>query len=308
LFRVPQIAERTMPFAVLVGGMISFLSLSRRMELVVARAAGISAWQFVAPAMAVALIFGILATTLYNPMAASLNEQSKRLENQIFGEKGPRSQSAGDGTFWLSQRSKDGHSILNATTSFQQGIVLGGVTVLQFDSAGQFRERIEAPRATFEPGHWRLPDARIYAIGETPRGPVEYLLDTSLTPEQVRERFTSPDAVPFWDLPEYIKRAEQTSSAAAAYRLRYQKLLAQPCMLVAMVLLAAAVSLRFYRLGGMRNLVLSGVLAGFLLYVIAKVFDDMSTAELIPPSAAAWLPVAMGGLSGFVALLYQEDG
>jgi lipopolysaccharide export system permease protein len=26
------------------------------------------------------------------------------------------------------------------------------------------------------------------------------------------------------------------------------------------------------------------------------------------PIAAAWLPVVVGGLTGFLALLYQEDG
>ncbi|GAH65002.1 unnamed protein product, partial [marine sediment metagenome] len=46
LFRVPQLLERLMPFCVLVGAMSCYLTLSRRLELVVARAAGISAWQF----------------------------------------------------------------------------------------------------------------------------------------------------------------------------------------------------------------------------------------------------------------------
>jgi lipopolysaccharide export system permease protein len=28
----------------------------------------------------------------------------------------------------------------------------------------------------------------------------------------------------------------------------------------------------------------------------------------MPPVAAAWLPVLVGGLTGFIVLLYQEDG
>jgi lipopolysaccharide export system permease protein len=75
-----------------------------------------------------------------------------------------------------------------------------------------------------------------------------------------------------------------------------------------MVLLAAAVSLRFFRFGGVQKMILSGVSAGFLLYVLSKVTDDLSKAELMHPIAAAWLPVVVGGLTGLVALLYQEDG
>jgi lipopolysaccharide export system permease protein len=55
-------------------------------------------------------------------------------------------------------------------------------------------------------------------------------------------------------------------------------------------------------------MVLSGVGAGFLLYVLQKVTEDLSKAELMHPLAAAWLPVCVGGLTGFLALLYQEDG
>src|SRR3990172_12753222 len=62
LFRVPQLTERIMPFAVLVATMWCYLNLSRRLELVVARAAGVSAWQFIAPALVVALAIGIVAT------------------------------------------------------------------------------------------------------------------------------------------------------------------------------------------------------------------------------------------------------
>src|SRR5689334_9764414 len=86
-FRVPQVTERLLPFAVLVGAMSCYLNLSRRLELVVARAAGISAWQFVAPAIGLALALGITATTLYNPLSTALRERSKRLEAELFGER-----------------------------------------------------------------------------------------------------------------------------------------------------------------------------------------------------------------------------
>ena len=95
---------------------------------------------------------------------------------------------------------------------------------------------------------------------------------------------------------------------AAGYRLQYQKLLARPVLLASMVFLAAAVSLRFFRFGGVQKMVLGGVTAGFLLYVGSKVIEDMSKAELLHPVAAAWSPAFVGGVVGLLALLYQEDG
>src|SRR5271163_4165580 len=125
LFRVPQLTERIMPFAVLVGAMSCYLALSRRLELVVARAAGVSAWQFVAPALIAAFIFGTVATTVYNPIAAMLHERSKRLEADMLGENLSALQESDSG-FWVRQKSADGAAIINANSSRDQGAELGG--------------------------------------------------------------------------------------------------------------------------------------------------------------------------------------
>jgi lipopolysaccharide export system permease protein len=304
-YRVPQVVERILPFCVLIGAMSCYLNLSRRLELVVARSAGMSAWQFVMPAVATAFIFGILATTIYNPISATLQERSKRFEAELFGQ---AAVGQSGGPFWMNQRTDEGQAIINAAGSRDQGINLNGVSIFVSDVDGRFKQRIEARTAVLVPGAWVLRDSRIFGLGAVPTTDPEYRLKTNLTPEQVRESFATPETVPFWDLPVYIQIAEHAGLVAAGYRLQFQKLLARPFLLAAMVLLAAAVSLRFFRFGGIQKMVLSGIAAGFLLYVLSKVTEDLSKAELMHPVAAAWLPVLVGGVTGFVALLYQEDG
>ena len=308
LFRVPQLTERILPFTVLVGAMSCYLTLSRRLELVVARAAGVSAWQFVAPAMIAAFVFGAVATTLYNPVAAVLHERSKRLEAEMLGELPNSALHENTSGFWVRQRSPEGAAIINAKASRQQGAQLGSVSVYTFDTAGHYRERIEAKSANLEDGFWRLEDARIYVSGSPPTIEDTYRLPTTLTLEQVRESFATPETVPFWQLPSYIELADRAGLVAAGYRLQYQQLLARPFLLAAMVMLAASVSLRFFRFGGVQKMVLSGISAGFLLFVLSKITEDMSKSELLSPAMAAWIPVLVGSLTGFVALLYQEDG
>src|ERR1700748_1756803 len=85
MYRVPQLTERIMPFCVLVGAMSCYLTLSRRLELVIARAAGISAWQFIMPAVAASLLVGVVATTVYTPVSAVLQERAQRIEDDLFG-------------------------------------------------------------------------------------------------------------------------------------------------------------------------------------------------------------------------------
>jgi len=305
-YRVPQVTERIMPFCVLIGAMSCYLNLSRRLELVIARAAGMSAWQFVAPALVVAFLLGVFATTVYNPISAVLQEQSKRYEAELFNQNPGLGGTSSN--FWVNERSAEGQAIIGAKSSRDQGVSLNGVPVFTFDPAGHFKQRIEARAATLEPGTWKLDGARIYEPGVLPKDFAEMSLKTSLTSEQVRESLATPETVPFWELASYIELAERAGLGGAGYRLQLQKLLARPFLFAAMVFLAAAVSLRFFRFGGVQKMVLSGMASGFLLYVLSKVTEDLAKAELMHPVAAAWLPVLIGGLTGFIALLFQEDG
>src|SRR4029453_1835056 len=59
IYRVPQVVERILPFCVLIGGMSCYLNLSRRLELVVARSAGVAAWALVAPALLVRVVLRV---------------------------------------------------------------------------------------------------------------------------------------------------------------------------------------------------------------------------------------------------------
>jgi lipopolysaccharide export system permease protein len=307
LFRLLFVTERIIPFAVLVGTMSCFLNLSRRLELVIARSAGVSAWQFVAPALIGAWLMGFAATTLYNPASAILRERSVRIEDQLFNNIGGGGFQA-SGSFWARQRSDEGQAIIGAKASRRQGIELGGVSIFRYDEAGHFRDRIEAKSAVLEEGYWRLDDARVYSSEAPPAEFDTYRLKTTLTAAQVGESFATPETVPFWDLSSYISLAENAGLTASGYRLQYYQLLVQPFYFAAMVLLAAAVSLRFFRFGGVQKMVLGGLTGGFFLYVLAKVAGDLSKAGMMPPLAAAALPALLGGVTGVMTLLYQEDG
>ena len=149
-------------------------------------------------------------------------------------------------------------------------------------------------------------NSRAYAPNVLPQDFETYSLPTKLAREEVAENFAAPETVGFWHLPTYIRYAEDSGLAAAGYRL--QVLLARPFLQAAMVLLAASFSLRAFRFGGVPQRILLGIAAGFSIYVLSKVTEDLSKAELLYPVLAAWLPIIAGGLFGFLILLHEEDG
>jgi lipopolysaccharide export system permease protein len=304
LFRTPAIAEQVMPFAVLFGSMAALLQLSRKLELVVARAAGISAWQFLQPGLFIALLIGVLSVTVYNPVSATLKQHASTLETNVFS----RNVQTRAKPIWLRQRSLDGQAIFRANGSATDSATLYGVTVYAFDHGGTFSHRVEAREAALHEGFWELKDARILSATEEPQSHDRYLIASSLKPSEVRQSFIDPDAVPFWDLKETISRMEQADINTTTYRLHYDLLLARPLLFIAMVFVAASVSLRFFRFGGVAMMVLGGVAAGFMLYVATELMAELGASGIISSLVAAWFPAVVGSLLGTLALLYQEDG
>ncbi|MBS7540938.1 LPS export ABC transporter permease LptG [Ancylobacter lacus] len=306
IYHIPFYTEQLLPFAVLFAGIGTFLTLSRRLELVVARAAGISAWQFIAPACLIALVLGVLSTTLYNPLSAEFKDRSSQIEAEIFNRETGMFASSSAG-FWIRQQSVDGQAIIQAAAKQDGGRQLSGVTVFVFGRDGKLSERIEARTARLGAGAWELSDARVLTVGLGLDHYDTFLVATNLTPDQVQETLQS-DIVSFWDLPQAIEAATRVGFGAERYRLQYQSLLARPLLLLAMVLIAASVSLRVFRFGGIGEAILGGVAAGFLLYVATKLAEDLGEAGVVHPILAAWFPAVVGALMGVLILLHREDG
>jgi lipopolysaccharide export system permease protein len=304
LYRAPSVAEQIFPFAVLFGGMFALLNLSRKLELVVARSVGISAWQFLQPAALVAGLVGLVSVGIYNPIAAELKQRAAVLEASLFIRTG---QVVGK-EIWIRQRSVDGQAIIRAAAALQDGVGLAQVAFFTFSPDGGFNERIEAKQAVLYRGYWELSEARVTSATEEPQSYSTYLVATTLEPDQVRQSFTPPDSVGFWSMPTVLDRTRKAGLDTTRYELRYESLKARPLLLIAMILVAASVSLRFFRFGGVTKLVVGGVAAGFVLYVATQLSEELGSSGIVNASVAAWLPAVVGTLLGALALLHQEDG
>ncbi len=304
LLRTPAVSEQVLPFAVLFGAMAAFINLTRKLELVVARAAGVSVWQFLTPPLLAALAIGLFAIGVYNPMSALARQKADDIETFLFKSRLAQN----DSSMWIRQRSRDGQSILRAEASSDKGLKLANVSAYVFDRQGRFLERVDAEQARLTGEEWLLSTATVTAPSVDPRWLDVYHLATNLHPSQVVQSFVSPESVPFWSLPRLVEDTEGAGLDAVGYRLRFQSLLALPLLLAAMVLIAASFSLKLSRMGGVGVLVLGGVAAGFVLYVATKLVSDLGGAGVLSTPVAAWSPAIVANMLGALTLLNREDG
>ena len=307
LLEVPAISEHAFPFAALFGSIAAFVTANRRLEIVVARAAGISAWQFLLPATLVGLFVGIFVVTVYNPLAVAAEQLSKSLDATYLAQSQKIFETT-SGPVWLRQAGGDTESIIGASESFNSGLGLIGVTAMVFDRQGAFVERVDAGTAEYAPGEWILTNATVTAPGKTPVQHEGYRLPTELGPDNVKQTFENINGISFWALPHVIALAERAGISTDRYRLRFNSLLATPILLVSMVLVAAIVSLRFSRSKELGYMILAGIGVGFVLYVVTKIARDLGSSGIVPAPIAAWAPAIVAILIGTTVLLHLEDG
>ncbi|HEV2532918.1 LptF/LptG family permease [Phenylobacterium sp.] len=310
LLRAPSLIQVLLPFVFLFGGIGAFVGLNRRSELVAMRAAGVSAWRFILPSAGGAFVIGILAVILLNPVASALNSRFEAERNHLMQNY------LGDipQDIWLRQGDDRTQIVIHAKArdTVQGYVRLRGVSLFIYTKsptgAPVFRQRIEASEARLMPGFWQLKEVREATAGESSVHSDTLSIRSTLDAESAMERFTSPEAISFWRLPEAIRLTEQAGFSAAGYRLRLFQLLATPVLYAAMSILAAAFSLRLARLGGLAGLAGAGVALGFVLFFFNQFAGALAKANIIPLFAAAWAPALVALLAGLSLLFFTEDG
>ena len=304
-FRIPTILQQTVPFVALFAGMASLISLNRRYELVVTRAAGISAWQFLQPFVIGAFLFGIGTVIALNPIASWGIKQAEALEAE-WGSSS--SATSAISIPWLRQIYGNDDTIIGARSVQDEGRTLVTVTVIHFDPLGTIVSRQDAQSAKLEDGYWLLNNVTETRNGELPRRLATVQLPTHLKPEFVQETLTKADSIQFFDLRRKIEVAKSFGFPTNAMETQFHSMLALPLLLVAMTLIAASVSLKFSRFNQSRPVILGGILSGFVLYVVTVLVKAFGSSGIVPPFVAAWLPVVVAMALGSTILLHEEDG
>jgi lipopolysaccharide export system permease protein len=313
LMNVPETLYRILPLIVILAAIAMFIGLARSSELVVVRAAGQSGLRFLVTPVFVALAVGVVTIALFNPLVAATSKAYDERRADL-SQGGGSVLSVADTGLWLRQGSEEGQTVIQAARANLDGTELFGVTFLGFDAAGEPRSRIEAQSARLVQGAWELtgskrwdlaaPNPELAAV--TTEGPV--LLPSDLTAARIRDSFGTPSAIAFWDLRAYIADLERAGFSAKSYRLWFQMEMAQPLLMMAMVLIAAGFTMRPARFGGTGRMVLFAILAGFAIFFLRNFAQAMGESGQISVLIAAWSPPLAATLFALGLLLHLEDG
>ncbi|WP_102109738.1 LPS export ABC transporter permease LptG [Oceaniglobus roseus] len=312
ILHVPESLYVILPLVMILATLTLFLSLARTSEMVVTRAAGRSALRSLGAPVAVALLIGIFAVAIFNPIVAATSKTYEAVSDS-FSNGDQSVMSISREGLWLRQGENGVQTVIRADRANLDGTELYGVTFIGFTPETGPAFRLEADSAQLLPGAWELRGVKEWRFDRAnPESEAtlypSYRLPSNLTRSQILDSFGTPSAIPIWELPQFIDQLETAGFSARKHQVWLQMELALPLLLVAMVLVGACFTMRHTRFGRTGLMVMLSLALGFSLYFIRNFAQILGENGQIPVMLAAWGPPVAAILLPLGLLLHWEDG
>jgi lipopolysaccharide export system permease protein len=308
LMRTPAILEQALPFAVLVGSIVTFMRLSRSSEVVAMRASGISTWRFISPVAALAALIGILTAVGLSPAASRLNANFEAQQQALLGGTSVVGGNGRDKSTWRRDRGEQQHFTINYQGS--DGDTYKNVTLYTFSLAdSSFVSRFDAKTARRTDEAWTLNDVTESRVGFAPTSAASRVLKLNARALSTASGGDgSAKSIPVWDLPEAARSAALSGGSPQRYWLAFHRKLALPITLLAMSMIAAVLSLSTNRAGGRALMTAAAIGSGLIIYFVNDLSGALATSGYAPSWIAAWAPPLTALFIAMATVSFREDG
>ncbi|ARS27421.1 LPS export ABC transporter permease LptG [Sphingomonas sp. KC8] len=301
--RVPQLIARFLPFAVLLGAIITFVTLNQNSEIISMKAAGVSAHQILAPLIVASL--GISALSfVFNDRIVTRAAATLRAWEAV--DYGPIPKDRGIVTnVWV----RSGDDLIHAAQASGRGAGVRLVDVTLYDRIGGTLETIvTAKTGRYDRGGWLLHDVRRFDVT---RGLTSDLPTLTIARGVTPDRFTlanvDADERSFSSLRTAIADLKAAGRPTEALEAGLWHKLSGPLSSALMPLLAGVAAFGLARSGRLFVRAVIGMGLGFAYFVADNFALAMGNIGAYPPTLAAWGPPILFLLIGETVLIRTEE-
>jgi lipopolysaccharide export system permease protein len=301
--RIPQLISRFLPFAVLLGTLITLATLNQNSEVVSMKAAGISAHQIIAPLIVASLGIAAVSFVFNERVVTRATETLTSWEKVDYGPV-PRDSGIRPNV-WV----RWGDDLIMARQVRGQGEAteLRGLSIYdrRFET---LKAIVTAERAERRGGGWRLEKAETFdvASGLTTRSAaLDY--GKGLDPSQFTLAHVSADEQDFVTLKDSVKQLKLAGRPTAELESGLWHKLSGPLSAVLMPLLAGVAAFGLARSGQLFWRAIIGMFLGFAYFVADNFALAMGNLGAYPPLLAAWAPFVLFALIGETVLIRTEE-
>lgn len=301
--RVPQLIQRFLPFAILLGTLIVFMSLNSGSEVISMKAAGLSAHQVLAPFMAASLAVAAIAFVFDERIVSRASAQLDRWEAVNFGPLPTGLE--GEANVWV----KNGDQLIHSDFADGRAAQTKLTHVTIFDRQGGTMKSITSgDNAVPTPGGWMLSNTRVFDIASGFRkslGRVRVM--AGVRPDQFTLSSVDPMGLSYDKLDQAIGDLDAAGRPTASLKANLMHKISGPLSTALMPLLAAVAAFGLARSGRLFVRAVIGMALGFAYFVGDNFGLAMGNLGAYPPMLAAWGPFILFLLIGETVLIRSEE-
>lgn len=302
MLRAPQLITTFLPFSVLLATLVTLTTLNQNSEIVIMKAAGISAHQILLPLVAAALGVAAVHFTFNELVLVKTNAELDVWQAANYGAT-PADVTARQA--WV----REGERLYHAenVTGHDATTKLNDVTV--YDRA---KDRLvtvwRAKTAVPVKGGWTLNDVRRFDVQ---RGVQTTLPSMTITTDITPIRFTATDPkadqLSFGELRHAINEVEAAGRSDATLVAALYHKISGPLSACLMPILGSVAAFGLARSGRLFIRAVIGMMLGFAYFVADNFMMAMGQFGAAPPWLAAWAPFLLFLLIGEAVLFRTEE-
>ncbi|HEX8262820.1 MAG TPA: LPS export ABC transporter permease LptG [Allosphingosinicella sp.] len=301
--RIPQLISRFLPFAVLLGTLITLATLNQNSEVISMKAAGISAHQIIAPLVVASLGIAAVSFVFNERVVTRATETLTSWEKVDYGPV-PRDSGIRPNV-WV----RWGDDLVMAREVRGEGEATELRSLSIYDRQHETLKTIVTARRGVRHGDgWRLEGVETFdvASGATTRTQsIDY--GKGLDPSQFTLARVSADEQDFVTLRRSVKQLKLAGRPTAELESGLWHKLSGPLSAVLMPLLAGVAAFGLARSGQLLLRAILGMALGFAYFVADNFALAMGNLGAYPPLLAAWAPFVLFALIGETVLIRTEE-
>lgn len=306
-WRMPQLISKFIPFSVLLSALLTLLTLNQNSEVIIMKAAGLSAHQILRPLFATAILISI-GHFFFNELY--LMPANAQLDSWKKAEYGAKPKSLADTTreVWITDG--PGPDIIHAEHIERRDnrLIMQGLTL--YERRGRMAPDIitHAQSAILDRGLWQLNRVERTDVNQlvTTREP-NAAWRTTIPPERFMAVAVAPDKTAFWELRTALRELKASGRQVASLQAGLYHKIASPLSSLLMPLLGAIAAFGVARSGKLFMRAVIGLAIGFAYFVADNALLAFGQFGTMPPILAAWAPFMLFFLLGEAILIRSEE-